>query len=123
MSQRICLALDLVDDPALMAEYERWHEVGNVPPEVIDSIRDYGIENMEIFRAGNRMFMIIDASDSYSAEVKNAADAANPAVIAWDKMMRQFQRPIPAAGPDGSWLAMDRVFRLTEHRGRDGKTG
>jgi L-rhamnose mutarotase len=123
MTQRICLALDLVDDAALIAEYERWHEVGNVPPEVIDSIRDAGIENMEIFRAGNRMFMIIDASEAYSAEAKGAADAVNPAVIAWEKRMRQFQQPIPAAGPDGSWLVMDRLFRLTEHQGVDGKSG
>jgi L-rhamnose mutarotase len=123
MSQRICLALDLVDDAELIAAYEHWHQVGNVPPEVIDSIRDAGIENMEIFRAGNRMFMIIDASDSYSAEAKAAMDAANPAVIAWEKKMRRFQQPIPAAGADGTWLAMDRVFRLTEHKGVDGKTG
>ena len=123
MSRRICLALDLKDDPALIEAYERWHQVGNVPPEVIDSIRVSGIENMEIFRAGTRMFMVIDANDSYSAEEKGQMDAANPHVIDWDRKMRTFQQPIPAAGPDGSWIEMERVFRLTEHRGTDGKTG
>ena len=80
---RICLALDLVDDAALIAEYEHWHRVGNTDPAVTRSIRDAGIEAMEIYRAGNRLFMIIDASASYSADAKAAADAGNRAVVAW----------------------------------------
>lgn len=112
---RICLALDLVDDAALIAGYEHWHRVGNTDPAVTRSIRDAGIEAMEIYRAGNRLFMIIDASASYSGEAKTAADAANPAVLAWVEKMKRFQQPIPAAGPDGSWHEMDRIFRLADH--------
>jgi L-rhamnose mutarotase len=118
-TRRICLALDLVDDAELIAEYERWHRVGNTFPEVTQSIRDAGIENMEIYRAGNRMFMIIDASDSFSAEEKARMDTANPAVVAWEKRMKQFQQPIPAAGPNGTWFPMELIFRLTEHKGLD----
>lgn len=117
MTQRIVLALDLVDDAELIAEYERWHQVGNTFPEITQSIRDAGIENMEIFRAGNRMFMIIDARDDFDEAEKARMDAANPAVIAWEKRMKQFQQPIPAAGPDGTWYPMERIFRLTEHKG------
>jgi len=120
MSERICLALDLKDDAALIAEYERWHQVGQTFPAVTQSIRDAGIENMEIYRAGTRLFMIIEANEHYSAEEKAAADAANPAVVEWGKRMRVFQQPIPAAGPDGSWMVMDRIFRLTEHNGTAG---
>ncbi|WP_347304619.1 L-rhamnose mutarotase (plasmid) [Croceibacterium sp. TMG7-5b_MA50] len=112
---RICLALDLVDDAALIAEYEHWHRVGNTDPAVSRSIRDAGITQMEIYRAGNRLFMVIEADDSYSDEAKAAADAANPAVIAWVAKMKAFQQPIPAAGPDGTWHPMERIFRLTEH--------
>jgi len=117
MTQRIVLALDLVNDAELIAEYERWHQVGSTFPEVTQSIRDAGIENMEIFRAGNRMFMIIDARDDFDAAEKARMDAANPAVVAWEKRMKQFQQPIPAAGPNGTWFPMERIFRLTEHRG------
>jgi L-rhamnose mutarotase len=118
-TRRICLALDLVDDAALIAEYENWHRVGQTFPEVTQSIRDAGIENMEIYRAGNRMFMIIEANESFSEEAKAGMDAANPAVISWEKRMKQFQQPIPAAGPDGTWFPMERIFRLTEHKGID----
>jgi hypothetical protein len=27
-------------------------------------------------------------------------------------------QPVPAAGPDGTWVEMDRVFRLTDHPDR-----
>ena len=116
MSQRIVLALDLVDDADLIAEYVRWHEVGQTPPEITRSLRDAGIENMDIFRAGTRMFMIIDARDDFSPEEKAQMDEANPHVVAWEKRMRRFQQPIPAAGPGGTWYPMDLVFRLTEHQ-------
>ena len=117
MTERICLALDLIDDAALIAEYERWHSVGNTPPAVIQSIRDAGIANMEIFRAGERLFMIMNVDETYDAGAKARADAANPAVVEWIARMGRLQRPIPAAGPDGTWIEMKRVFRLTDHAG------
>lgn len=119
MTHRVCLALDLVDDAALIAEYERWHSIGHTDPAVTQSIRDAGIVNMEIFRAGNRMFMIMDVDETYDAAAKARADAANPAVVDWERRMKQFQQPVPAAGPDGTWIEMKRVFRLTDHAGLD----
>ncbi|WP_076068526.1 L-rhamnose mutarotase [Sphingomonas montana] len=115
MTTRICLALDLVDDAALIAEYEDWHRVGRTDPAVLRSIRAAGIDGMEIYRAGTRLFMVIDANDDYDPDRKAAADAANPAVVAWVERMRQFQQPIPAAGADGSWHVMETIFRLGDH--------
>ena len=118
MSRRFVLALDLVDDAKLIAEYEDWHRPGHTPQPIIRSIVDSGIENMEIYRAGNRMFMIIEAGDFYSPQGKARTDAANPDVQRWIARMKQFQQAVPAAGPDGTWLEMERVFRLTDHVGR-----
>ena len=115
MTRRICLALDLVDDPELIAAYERWHRPGETPVEVVRSISDAGIAQMEIYRAGNRLFMIIDAEDGFSEAAKAASDAANPHVQAWIRLMKRFQQPIPAAGPDGSWMPMRPIYRLTDH--------
>ncbi|MBW4329636.1 L-rhamnose mutarotase [Stakelama sp. CBK3Z-3] len=115
MTRRVCLALDLVDDADLIAEYERWHRVGNTPPEIIRSIREAGIENMEIFRAGDRMVMVMDVNERFDPAAKTAADAANPHVAAWEARMRQFQRAIPAAAPGGGWTEMARIFRLIDH--------
>ena len=78
---------------------KHWHRPGRTPTPIIRSILESGIENMEIYRAGNRMFMLIEASDSYSPEAKARADAANPDVQRWIARMKQFQQPVPAAGP------------------------
>jgi len=114
-TRRICLALDLVDDAELIADYERWHRPGEAPVEIVRSIHEAGIANMEIYRAGNRLFMIIDAEDHYSDEAKARADAANPHVQKWIALMQRYQQPIPAAGHDGTWMAMDCIYRLTDH--------
>ena len=115
MTRRLCLALDLVDDAALIADYERWHRPGQTPPAVLASIRTSGIREMEIYRSGNRMFMLIEADDDFSEEAKAEADAKNPHVQAWMARMEAFQQPVPAAELDGSWVEAVRVFRLTDH--------
>lgn len=52
MTRQFALALDLVDDAKLIAEYEEWHRPGPTPPPIIRSILESGIENMEIYRPG-----------------------------------------------------------------------
>ncbi|MFZ9236705.1 MAG: L-rhamnose mutarotase, partial [Algoriphagus sp.] len=56
--QKFCLALDLIEDEAMIQEYETHHAPGNAWPEVTQHDIDAGILNIEIFRTGNRMFMI-----------------------------------------------------------------
>ena len=47
MSRRFCLALDLKDDPSLIAEYRKYHE--KIWPEITQSLKDAGIEDLEIY--------------------------------------------------------------------------
>ena len=67
--KRFCLALDLKEDTKLIAEYEDYHK--NVWPEIIKSIKVSGIEVLDIYRTGNRMFMIIEANEDFSFEKKS----------------------------------------------------
>ena len=76
MSRRFCLTLDLKDDPKLIAQYKRYHE--KIWPEISQSIKDAGIEDMEIYLLGTRMFMIMEVNESFSFEAKNKADRLNP---------------------------------------------
>jgi len=110
MSKRYCLTLDLKDDPELIAEYKRHHE--RVWPEILKSIKNSGIKEMEIYLLGTRMFMIMDVSDDFSFEAKRKADAENPKVQAWEKLMWRFQSPLPQAKPGEKWLLMERVFKM-----------
>lgn len=110
MSRRYCLALDLKDDPKLIAEYKRYHQ--KIWPEITKSIRDSGIEDMEIYLLGTRMFMIMQVNDRFSFEAKAEADRQNPKVQEWEKLMWKFQQALPQAKPGEKWLLMDRIFKL-----------
>lgn len=108
---RYCLALDLKDDPAAIAGYEKHHRA--VWPEILTSIRDSGIENMEIYRTGNRLFMIMEVSAAFSFEAKGRADAANPKVQEWERLMENFQQYLPFAQPGEKWVLMNKIFSLS----------
>ncbi len=110
--KQYCLAVDLVDDPALITEYENWHRSENVWPEIKKSITDSGISNMEIYRTGNRLFMIIQTADDFSFDNKAAMDAANPKVREWEQLMWKFQQSFPWAKPGEKWVLMDKIFQL-----------
>jgi L-rhamnose mutarotase len=110
MSKRYCLALDLKDDPVLIAEYEAYHK--KVWPEIISSIKDSGIENMEIYRAGNRMVMIIEAADDFSFSRKSQMDNSNPKVHEWEQLMWKYQQALPFSKPGEKWVLMNKIFEL-----------
>lgn len=107
---RYCLALDLIDDAALIADYEQHHR--QVWPEIQASIRDAGIEAMEIYRAGNRLFMIMETGPSFSFEKKARMDEANEKVQAWETLMWNYQQALPFAAPGEKWVLMDKLFEL-----------
>ena len=71
MKRRYCLTLDLKNDPRLIAEYTKHHE--KMWPEITKSIHDAGIEDMEIYRLGTRLFMIIEAGGTFSFQAKAVA--------------------------------------------------
>lgn len=108
--KRYCLALDLKDDPQLIAEYEEWHNA--VWPEITKSIKDAGIENMEIYRLGTRVFMIMEVNNEFSFEKKAIADAANSKVQEWETLMWKYQQPIPGSKKGEKWMLMDQIFKL-----------
>ncbi len=107
---RYCLALDLKDDPTLIAEYERHHE--KIWPEIEKTIRDSGIEKMEIYRTANRLFMIMESADQFSFTLKLQADADNPKVQEWEQMLWKYQQALPHAKPEEKWILMDKIFEL-----------
>ncbi|MFB6456907.1 L-rhamnose mutarotase [Chitinophaga sp. Hz27] len=110
--KRYYLALDLKDDPQLIAEYEHWHQSENGWPEVRKSILDAGIIEMEIYRTGNRLMMVMATNERYDASAKAAADAVNPKVQEWEQLMWKFQQPLPWAEDGEKWVMMKQIFHL-----------
>jgi len=110
MSKRYCLALDLKDDAILISEYEEYHR--NVWPEILKSIKESGIEQMEIYRTNNRLFMIMETKDDFSFKKKGAMDSANEKVQQWEELMWKYQQALPTAKPGEKWVLMEKIFSL-----------
>jgi L-rhamnose mutarotase len=108
--RRYCLALDLVNDEELIAEYETYHQ--KIWPEIKKSITNAGIVQMEIYRFTNRLFMIIEATEEFNFANKGAADAADLKVQEWETLMWKYQQAIPGAKPGEKWVLMNKIFDL-----------
>lgn len=113
---RHCFALDLANDAALIAEYVRMHEPGSVWPIIIDYIRAQGVQSMEIWQRGQRLFMIVEVADDYPRAVPDQTMQAENE--RWEACMSTFQRVLPDARAGEKWAAMRRIFNLADHRGR-----
>jgi L-rhamnose mutarotase len=108
--KRYCLALDLKDDPELILEYQDYHT--KVWPEILKSIKGSGIETMEIYRAGNRLFMIMEVNDTFSFQRKAAMDQANTKVQEWETLMWKYQQALPFAQQGEKWVVMEKIFQV-----------
>lgn len=120
MAHRHCFALDLVDHPQLVEAYEAWHRPGGTPAGIIAFFRRHGVEDLQIHRAGNRLFMILDLRDEVDAADFARAGADDEDMRRWAEQMSIYQQaitfgavapPTPAPG----WVAMGALFKLNDH--------
>jgi L-rhamnose mutarotase len=110
---RHCLALDLKDDPALIAEYERHHR--DVWPEVLAHLRGHGVRELEIFRLGTRLVMLMDTDDAvFDANGMAAAERDDPRIAEWEALMWRFQQATPWTPEGAKWTSMQSIFRLSD---------
>lgn len=107
---RYCFALDLIDDPKIIEEYEKYHEA--VWPDILQSLKEAGIVDMEIYRVLNRLFMIIEGNDYFSFERKMEMDSKNPRVQEWETLMWNYQQGLPGLPVGEKWMPAKLVFKL-----------
>jgi L-rhamnose mutarotase len=108
--KKYCLTLDLKNDPQLIQQYEEHHRA--VWPEIIQSIKESGITNMEIYRLGTRLYMTMEVNDDFSFEKKAEADRNNQIVQDWEELMWKYQQPLPEAAKGEKWMLMNKIFEL-----------
>ena len=111
MERRLCFALDLVDDADLIAAYERAHAPGAVWPEVTAGIRASGVEAMEIWRVGTRLFMIAEVAADWPRALPDDLRAIDDR---WQTAMDRFQRRLEGETSGEKWAPMTRIYSLAE---------
>jgi L-rhamnose mutarotase len=113
--RQFCLTLDLRDDDELIREYEALHRRGSVWPENIAGIRESGILDMQIYRIGTQLIMVLTVDDDFSFEEKARSDSQNPKVMEWERLMEKFQHVEPGTGVRAKWRQLRNIFGLGEH--------
>ena len=111
---RLCFALDLKDDPAIVEQYRRYHAPGGPPAAVTQALRESGVQVLEIYLCGNRLFMVMEGSAEFSLQAKAQADANNPEVQRWEDLMWQFQQRLPWSEPGQKWVPAQKIYDLAE---------
>ena len=102
------LTLSLVDDPDVIAEYERQHRA--VWPGVLARIREVGITRMQIFRLGTQLVMYVDTTDEFDPARDFPRVNEDPESKRWNEWMATMQRKDPRGRPEEWWSLMPLVF-------------
>lgn len=110
--KRYCQTLTLVDDERMIAKYVEAH--AHVWPEIIAGQREVGILNMEIYRRGRQLFMIVDTVDGFDWERDMARLATLLRQAEWEAYVAQFQGCRPDARSDEKWQRMEKIFGYEE---------
>ncbi len=111
--KRSVLTVNLKDDPSVIEAYRRYHR--SVWPEVVQSLRHVGVEQMDIHLLGRRLVMVVEMTDGLDfREALSAHTASSPRVEEWERLMKTLQEPSPDAPAGEWWAVMEPVFRLED---------
>jgi len=110
MITRTVLAVDLNGDQAAIQAYRTHHQ--EVWPEVVASLRQSGIRQMDIYLLGRRLVMILETDGQDFRRCFAAHVASSPRVAEWEQLMRSMQAAPPGAAPGDWWTPMELVFSL-----------
>ena len=106
--KRYCQCLQLVDDEEMIAQYVEAH--AHVWPEIIEGQRQVGIIDMQIYRKGRSLFMIMDTIDDFDFDRDMARLATLPRQAEWEAYVSQFQGCSAKAKSSEKWQLMTRIF-------------
>ena len=107
--KRYCQTLELTDNPELIEQYVEAH--AHVWPEIIEGQHAVGILEMQIYRKGNRLFMICDTVDDFDWERDMKRLATMPRQAEWEAYVSRFQGCAANARSDEKWQLMEKIFQ------------
>lgn len=111
-TKRYCQKLELHNDAQLIAKYVKAHSAEESWPEISAGIRSVGILEMEIYIAGNMLFMIVETVADFEWDSAFGRLATLDRQAEWEAYVSQFQMSASNATSAEKWTLMDRIFKL-----------
>ena len=112
--KRYCQTLSLRDNPELIEAYRKAHSKEESWPEIRAGIREVGIQEMEIYILGSKLFMIVETPLNFDWDKAMAKLATLPRQAEWEEYVAIFQQCAEGATSDEKWQMMERMFYLYE---------
>lgn len=109
-SKRVCLTLDLAEEPELIRKYVEHHSAEKMWREINEGIKEAGIVVMDIYIVDNRLFMICEVDAEADFDECWEKMGTFPRQDEWAELMRNFQRAVP--GHPFGWVKMKKIYRL-----------
>ena len=106
--KRYCQTLTLVNDEEMINIYVEAHS--HVWPEVIQGQREVGILDMQIYRKGRSLFMIMDTVDEFDFARDMERLATLPRQSEWEAYVSRFQGAKADARSDVKWQMVEKIF-------------
>jgi L-rhamnose mutarotase len=110
---RLVLTVNLKDEPGSVEAYSRLHR--EVWPDVQASLRQAGVDQMDIYLLGHRLVMVVEMRDGADYRIAFKTHAAStPRVAEWERLMKSLQEPSEEARAGEWWAVMEPVFHLNQ---------
>lgn len=100
--------MTLVDNEEMIEKYVEAH--AHVWPEIIEGQCEVGIVEMQIYRHGRNLFMIMDTKDDFDFARDMARLSTLPRQAEWEAYVSQFQGCAADASSKDKWQMMERIF-------------
>lgn len=113
-THRYCLALDLNNEPKLIAEYIEYHQPKNAWPQITANMKELGILDMEIYHLGDRLFMIMETTDDFDPNEAPRTEIGRQKSDEWEALMWKYQKPLQWAKDGEKWVKMDKIYDLKQ---------
>jgi len=82
---------------------------------VLASLRNVGVEQMDIHMLGRRLVMILQLSDGLDfRRIFATHRSSSPRVAEWERLMKSLQEPSPEAPAGEWWAVMEPVFQMAQ---------
>lgn len=106
----VILSTNLIDDLRLQEEYMNHHETQFEKwPEVADGFCNASFQQLQVFRNGRQLMVVISIPKGKSLEALNPKTTENnPKVNQWNNLMKSYQTGIKGAKKNETWILFEK---------------